>query len=216
MQRGRVIAAIIAGAVSARMAGVALGETSPPATQPTTPAPADSGFADPSLVAMRARLLKIFEAHDLPALRRYLHPRINFGRGVIGTDALFKLGGISQEEWEVYAAAVRRGGRAPHRGLFIAYHAEKDPARADFRIDPAKTVEALHPLATVHAAPNPRARILNADEMGVFISEARLLPSPPGTPPDWVLITGARFWPPDRKGFIRREDIVAYSAPSAG
>ena len=80
---------------------------------------ADEGVKDPSLVAVRQRLIRIFEAGDRSALAPYLHSGIVAGSGVIGPQHVGELDAKAGKE---YADRLKAGGRFARPGLFFVFY----------------------------------------------------------------------------------------------
>ena len=80
---------------------------------------ADEGVKDPSLVAVRQRLIRIFEAGDRSALAPYLHSGIVVGSGVIGPQHVGELDAKAGKE---YADRLKAGGRFARPGLFFVFY----------------------------------------------------------------------------------------------
>jgi hypothetical protein len=191
----RLALAALVGIAAAPCASAAFAETAPSEV-------ADEGARDPSLTAVRQRLIRIFETRNRAALTPYLHPQIVVGSGVIGVR---HLGRITDAEFQGYGDRLKAGGRFARPGLFFVFYDAATQREADFRLNESKPeVHTLHGLAAVRATPNDRARKLNTYGM----LHARLLPSPPGTPADWAYVeseSGSEW----KHGYIRKGDIAS-------
>ena len=175
----------------------------PALAEVAAPGIVDEGPQDASLVAVRQRLIRIFETRDRKALTSYLHPQIVVGTGVIGPRYVEAL---NAEDSRGYAARLRAGGRFARPGLFFVFYDEKAQREADFRLDETKpNVHSLHGLTAVRSRPSDQARKLN--EFAVF--RARLLPSPTGTPSDWAFVEHDSQDFDWRRGYVRKRDIAS-------
>ena len=162
---------------------------------------ADEGVKDPSLVAVRQRLIRIFEAGDRSALAPHLHSGIVVGSGVIGPQHVGELDAKAGKE---YADRLKAGGRFARPGLFFVFYDAQAQREADFRLDETNPeVHSLHGLAAVRLKPSDRARKIN--EFGEFA--ARLLPSPRRTPKDWVYVERADPTFDWNRGYVSKADL---------
>lgn len=70
-------------------------------------------------MAVRQRLIRIFEAGDRSALAPYLHSGIVVGSGVIGPQHVGELDAKAGKE---YADRLKAGGRFARPGLFFVFY----------------------------------------------------------------------------------------------